>query len=94
MLGLPPEIARLTDAEARMLAVAIADVARFYPVNAGEKAMAWSGLGMAALAIYGTRVAMIAQIRKRAQNTGATAPATPDAPMNFGGIDLSKDIVQ
>lgn len=73
-----PEIA-LDKEEAHNLAVAAAEVAKFYPAQVDPKALAWFNLMLAAGVVYGPRVYLIRE-RMRAEKARDVTPGSPGNP--------------
>ena len=96
-----PEL-ELTQEEAKAYAESVAMVARHYDVGASAKTLDWFNLGTTMAAIYGMRVMMIADRRRRersgernqdgphpfANGHDRTAPVEP-GPADGSGIDFS-----
>jgi hypothetical protein len=93
-----PELA-LEDKEAADLALGIAEVAEFYPLDIAPEAYAWVNLFMIAVPIYGSRIFLVAQRRKDEKSARARPvndaspnvpapmePASPRATMNGTGF--------
>jgi len=89
-----PELA-LEDKEAADLALAMAEVAEFYPLDVAPEVYAWVNLFMIAIPIYGSRVFLVAQRRRDERANRArpvneppaivpapAEPASPRATMN------------
>jgi hypothetical protein len=69
-----PELA-LDGEEAKMLAIATANVAKYYPTVIDERQVAWGNLIIVLIGVYGTRIAAVGMRRKRDRN--ATPKSTP-----------------
>lgn len=71
----------LSQEEAKHLAVAAAEVQKFYPVRVSAKALAWSHLVMVSASIYGSRgVAIWARMETEKQNPPVVNPTNGMQP--------------
>jgi len=58
------DLIKIDKAEANMLAKAIGEVSKFYPVKVDPKLAAWTNLVTVAASIYGPRVAVARMVAK------------------------------
>lgn len=70
----------LQQEEAKTLAVAVANVQKFYPMHISAKAFAWTNLVMVAGSVYGSRAVSIWADMKAAEN------ARDNPPVNNGNV--------
>jgi hypothetical protein len=68
-----PEMA-LEAQEAQTLALAGANVAKYYPTVVDERQIAWANLIIVLIGVYGTRFAAVGIRRKREKTRNASAP--------------------